>query len=671
MYRMLGKKRWTQGILPPVSRTTKVTYEYLSVNDRFISRFMMGTVDKNSCRMILQTDRSTDPELYEKLYEYYTSSHRQSRTTQLDAAYQMRQPRRFQAQIQRIVHRWLETKRRTKCGNLFHFRTRETKGELHQVKTFVMDKLAAQMLAARVVFVCDFILCHIHIRKAIRKHTHSENSWNTSYRIARLDSAVRNRSTHLLLVGDFYASKASRMKLQRIRPSEQSASTLTEVAKQNSWTQVIVTRTRYRAFQPCSLPNTVVANERQFDDKVFVEAIVGYSDQSSVEELYRNAVQKIHAADATLIPKKQRTAGWSNGYPEEFSVFRRRPQRFFQKTTAERETGNQQVAKSIIGCLQRTRCRHIFCRYESVICNPVRSTYNLSVTNVVFAEEDGHQLLHKANSFGVSGPKEVHPKILKVQYVREYEIIQTHPDQRAQRRKMLAFVKGIHDWSPEAHAFRHNEVCSLYLRIAPVDEERVKKKPAQFVVVHHVVGSSPQGVSVRADRESNRKPGTACAMDHKYVYRMSHHGRRTGRSSLLVHPPLSDLDLFFCNSRDLYPFFRFRFRGRIHVFATRSFCFPIPYCVDSPTLQLVTEVYRMSHHGRRTGRSSLLVHPPLSDLDLFFCNSRDLYPFFRFRFRGRIHRIASTRPRYSINHVYQSGIRESPVLIGQNMDQSE
>ncbi|GAA54642.1 hypothetical protein CLF_104503 [Clonorchis sinensis] len=78
------------------------------------------------------------------------------------------------------------------------------------------------------------------------------------------------------------------------------------------------------------------------------------------------------------------------------------------------------------------------------------------------------------------------------------------------------------------------------------------------------------------------------------VYRMSHHGRRTGRSSLLVHPPLSDLDLFFCNSRDLYPLFRFRFRGRIHVFATRSFCFPIPYCVDSPTLHSLTSVYRMT-----------------------------------------------------------------------------
>ncbi|GAA51545.1 hypothetical protein CLF_106357, partial [Clonorchis sinensis] len=31
------------------------------------------------------------------------------------------------------------------------------------------------------------------------------------------------------------------------------------------------------------------------------------------------------------------------------------------------------------------------------------------------------------------------------------------------------------------------------------------------------------------------------------------------------YTPLSDLDLFFCTSRDLYPLFRFRFRCRIHV----------------------------------------------------------------------------------------------------------
>ncbi|GAA49484.1 hypothetical protein CLF_103123 [Clonorchis sinensis] len=48
---------------------------------------------------------------------------------------------------------------------------KEMMGEQYPVRTFVMDKLAAQMRAARVVFGCDVMLCYFHIRKAIRKHT--------------------------------------------------------------------------------------------------------------------------------------------------------------------------------------------------------------------------------------------------------------------------------------------------------------------------------------------------------------------------------------------------------------------------------------------------------------------------------------------------------------------
>ncbi|GAA57341.1 hypothetical protein CLF_112558 [Clonorchis sinensis] len=47
---------------------------------------------------------------------------------------------------------------------------KEMMGEQYLARTFVMDKLATQMRAARVVFGCDVMLCYFHIRKAIRKH---------------------------------------------------------------------------------------------------------------------------------------------------------------------------------------------------------------------------------------------------------------------------------------------------------------------------------------------------------------------------------------------------------------------------------------------------------------------------------------------------------------------
>ncbi|GAA57629.1 hypothetical protein CLF_112991, partial [Clonorchis sinensis] len=47
---------------------------------------------------------------------------------------------------------------------------KEMMGEHYPVRTFVMDKLAVQMRAARVVFGHDVMLCYFHIRKAIEKH---------------------------------------------------------------------------------------------------------------------------------------------------------------------------------------------------------------------------------------------------------------------------------------------------------------------------------------------------------------------------------------------------------------------------------------------------------------------------------------------------------------------
>ncbi|KAG5441018.1 hypothetical protein CSKR_101247 [Clonorchis sinensis] len=51
----------------------------------------------------------------------------------------------------------------------------EMMGEHYPVRTFVMDKLAAQLRAARVVFGCDVVLCYLYITKAIRKHSVSFN----------------------------------------------------------------------------------------------------------------------------------------------------------------------------------------------------------------------------------------------------------------------------------------------------------------------------------------------------------------------------------------------------------------------------------------------------------------------------------------------------------------
>lgn len=46
-------------------------------------------------------------------------------------------------------------------------------GELIPVRTFVMDKNAAQMRAARVTYRSDILLCYFHVREAIRRHVSS------------------------------------------------------------------------------------------------------------------------------------------------------------------------------------------------------------------------------------------------------------------------------------------------------------------------------------------------------------------------------------------------------------------------------------------------------------------------------------------------------------------
>ncbi|GAA55109.1 hypothetical protein CLF_106861, partial [Clonorchis sinensis] len=68
-----------------------------------------------------------------------------------------------------VMYAFVESEQFAPMRKLFGL-FKEMMGEQYPVRTFVMDRLAAQMRAARVVFGCDVMLCYFHIRKAIRKH---------------------------------------------------------------------------------------------------------------------------------------------------------------------------------------------------------------------------------------------------------------------------------------------------------------------------------------------------------------------------------------------------------------------------------------------------------------------------------------------------------------------
>ncbi|TGZ69987.1 hypothetical protein CRM22_003423 [Opisthorchis felineus] len=91
-----------------------------------------------------------------------------------------------------VMYAFVESEQFAPMRKLFDL-FKEMMGEQYAVRTFVMDKLAAQMRAARVVFGCDIMLCYFHVRKAIRKHAHSANSRHIFHRMARLDNAVQFR----------------------------------------------------------------------------------------------------------------------------------------------------------------------------------------------------------------------------------------------------------------------------------------------------------------------------------------------------------------------------------------------------------------------------------------------------------------------------------------------
>lgn len=47
---------------------------------------------------------------------------------------------------------------------------REVMGEEYKIRTFVMDRMLAQMSAAKYVYGSDIVLCYFHVKKAINRH---------------------------------------------------------------------------------------------------------------------------------------------------------------------------------------------------------------------------------------------------------------------------------------------------------------------------------------------------------------------------------------------------------------------------------------------------------------------------------------------------------------------
>ncbi|KAF7234118.1 hypothetical protein EG68_12435 [Paragonimus skrjabini miyazakii] len=68
-----------------------------------------------------------------------------------------------------VMYGYVRSEKYASLRKLFEI-FRDLMGEHITVKTFVMDKMAAQMRAARVVFGCDVLLCYFHVRDAVRKH---------------------------------------------------------------------------------------------------------------------------------------------------------------------------------------------------------------------------------------------------------------------------------------------------------------------------------------------------------------------------------------------------------------------------------------------------------------------------------------------------------------------
>ncbi|KAG5449952.1 hypothetical protein CSKR_109918 [Clonorchis sinensis] len=89
-----------------------------------------------------------------------------------------------------VVYAFVESEQFAPLRKLFDL-FKKMMGKHYPVMALVMDKLAVQMLAARVMFGCDAVLSYFQIRKAIRKHTYSANGRRIFHRMACLDNTVQ------------------------------------------------------------------------------------------------------------------------------------------------------------------------------------------------------------------------------------------------------------------------------------------------------------------------------------------------------------------------------------------------------------------------------------------------------------------------------------------------
>ncbi|GAA57785.1 hypothetical protein CLF_113194, partial [Clonorchis sinensis] len=195
---------------------------------------------------------------------------------------------------------------------------------------------------------------------------------------------------------------------------------------------------------------------------------------ASVEDLYRTIVQKVHEADAMLVPKKPARSRMSRKLAKRIRrLLEKRSQLLFKKLTtgdiedelafrkmrnrckSEIRQWNIRKQATILDLARKNRnvlfkyMRHRrrnrpsafslrdrngeptsdpivvseFYRdhYAGLYSVPAssshpalsRRTYERPLTDLVFSVEDIRQLLHKINPFCALGPDEVHPRILK------------------------------------------------------------------------------------------------------------------------------------------------------------------------------------------------------------------------------------------------------------------
>lgn len=86
-----------------------------------------------------------------------------------------------------VMHAFVASETVASLSVLFRM-FKDMMGQQYIVRTFVMDKLAAQMRAAETVYGCDVLLCAFHVRRAIRSHV---SFMRTTLMICRLIRPAR------------------------------------------------------------------------------------------------------------------------------------------------------------------------------------------------------------------------------------------------------------------------------------------------------------------------------------------------------------------------------------------------------------------------------------------------------------------------------------------------